>query len=168
MKNNLERICAFLSVITVLTILCITGFNSADKAYAKDSDPWRIVSTESAQVVPAGNGQYMTILKKPYPLKVTIEINGLYPGLPDINIADDFIFYKKDKGMPVDPLQVTSPVLPENFIGNAKQTVRYEIYLANYSTNSMFGAIVNRGYTSNELVFSFKNGPKRPLPKQLK
>lgn len=168
MRHNLEKIFVFLLAVLVLTVFCITVFNSSEKTYAKESDPWHIVSTEAAQVVPAGNGRYMTILKKPYPLKVIIEINGLYPGLPKINIASDFIFYRKDKGTPVNPLQVTSPTLPQNFIGNAKQTVKYEIYLASYSKNSMIGAIVNRGYTSDELVFSFKKGPKSPLPKQIK
>jgi hypothetical protein len=135
-------------------------------AHAKEpTEPWRIVSTEPSKKAPIGDDKFVVVLKEPYPLKVTLEVTGLYPGLPDVHIDKDFQFFEKSGGDAIEPLQVVSPdKIPPEMVGNGKQNVRFEVYLADYSSNAMFGPIVQRGYLSSEIVFSYKGGKKQALP----
>ena len=88
--------------------------------------------------------------------------------MPKLDPANDFSFFEKKDGSKVRPLQILTPVLTDDFVGDGKKTARIQIYLADYSENSFVGPIVNKGYTSDEIVFIYMGGSKRTLPKQTK
>ena len=129
-----------------------------------EPQPWRVVRAEPAQVVPVDGDQAITVLVKPYPAKVTLAISGTYPGLPRLNIGADFKFFAKATGSEVRPLQIVSPKgIPAALVGDPRKSVEVEVYLADWTSNTMVGPIVNRGYAPADLLVSFKGGPRRPL-----
>lgn len=145
----------------LLVVLCALGLQLA--ACSKPS-PWRVVSAEPAQVIPMGGDQVISVLVKPYPAKVTLAISGIYPGLPKLDVAADFKFFAKADGSEVRPLQIASPKeIPTALVGDPAKYVEAEIYLADWSSNAMFGPIVSKGYAPEDLLMSFRGGPRVAL-----
>jgi hypothetical protein len=127
--------------------------------------PWRIVTCCSNSFIPNRDGSGVIVFGNQLPpLMITIEIDGRYPGLPKLEVTQDFTFWDTVNNRKITPYQiiVVPREIPASMVGDRTKTLLVSVYLCNFIDNG-FSRMTQGGYKAEWVAVSYKGGGKLPM-----